>query len=186
MRWLKDSYPQYTIGAWTYGAPRIIHYSPSTLRIGKFCSIADNVSIILGGEHRTDWLTTFPFASKYMRPYFPEAKKVSGHPEPDGDIIIGNDVWIGYGAIILPGSNIHDGAVIGAGAVVRDDIPPYRIAIGSPIKLIKSRFTPAQIKQLLDLKWWDWPIEKIQKNIKLLCSPNITEFLNQEGKVLHA
>jgi chloramphenicol O-acetyltransferase type B len=121
-----------------------------------------------------------------MRPYFPEAKKVSGHPEPDGDIIIGNDVWIGYGAIILPGSNIHDGAVIGAGAVVRDDIPPYRIAIGSPIKLIKSRFTPAQIKQLLDLKWWDWPIEKIQKNIKLLCSPNITEFLNQEGKVLHA
>jgi acetyltransferase-like isoleucine patch superfamily enzyme len=100
---LPEKYKKY-IGEFTYGVPQIFDWQEGArLIIGKFCSIADNVKIFLGGEHRTDWITTFPFSAKEFNDLFPEAKKIKGHPKTKGDVIIGNDVWIGYDAIILSG-----------------------------------------------------------------------------------
>lgn len=158
-----------TIGAFTYGAPDIKHWGEdSTLTIGKFCSIADQVTILIGGEHRTDWATTYPFNS-----LLPEYAWNRGHPKTKGDVMIGNDVWIGTGATILSGVRVGDGAVIGARAVVSKDVPPYTIVAGNPAKAIRRRFSDAVIARLLEIKWWDWPIERIEAAIPLLQSSDM-------------
>jgi acetyltransferase-like isoleucine patch superfamily enzyme len=157
------------IGKHTYGKPRIIRYGTSEIAyIGKFCSIANNVTLILTGNHRTEWITTYPFPSFYYR--WKQVKKIKDHIVSKGDIVIGNDVWIGYGALILPGVTIHDGAVIGAKAVVTKDVEPYTIVAGNPAHVIKKRFSDKEISRLLKLQWWNWPDEKIRKSIPLLCS----------------
>lgn len=158
------------IGDYTYGQENInlIDFGQSTsLKIGKFCSIAADVTIYLGGNHRTDWITTYPFGHIHQD-IFPHHGK--GHPATKGDVIIGNDVWIGRGATILSGVTIGDGAVIGANAVVAKDISPYAIAAGNPAEEKSHRFLFYQRIALLELKWWDWPIEKINENLELLCS----------------
>jgi len=96
-----------------------------------------------------------------------------------GPIIIGSDVWVGYKALILSGVRIGDGAVIGARSVVSKDIPPYAIAVGSPIVIKKYRFSEEVIKELLRIQWWNWPDEKIVKNIKLLLSDDVVEFIRR-------
>ncbi len=160
------------IGDYTYGRPTIIDYGESTvLKIGKYCSIASNVVIFLGGNHRIDWLTTYPFPA--LSNDWPEANDIVGHPSSHGDVIIGNDVWIGYGAVILSGVNISDGAVIGAFSVVTKDIEPYTVVAGNPAKLIKKRFSDDAIETLLKIKWWNWPIREIKRNLSILCSPDI-------------
>jgi acetyltransferase-like isoleucine patch superfamily enzyme len=164
---LKGKY--FSIGDFTYGNPRIFYYGDATkLSIGKFCSIADNVDIFLGGNHRTDWASTYPF--NVLNEYFPNGKAVVGHPASKGDVIIGNDVWIGQGAKILSGVTIGNGAVIGAYAVVAKDVAPYEIVIGNPMRVVRKRFDDATIAKLQQLKWWDWEIEKINQNVPLLCS----------------
>lgn len=128
------------IGDFTYGKPKILYYDASTkLKIGKFCSISDEVTIVLGGNHRYDWVTTYPFSALYKE--WPEASGIIGHPASKGDIVIGNDVWIGFGSIILSGVKIGDGAVIGAGSVVTKDVLPYTIAGGNPAVEIKKDLT---------------------------------------------
>ena len=92
--------------------------------------------------------------------FFKEAKDISGHPHTKGNVIIGNDVWIGYGAKILSGVSIGDGAVVGAGAVVAKNIPPYAVVVGNPAKIIKFRFKPEDVEILLGIQWWNWPLEK--------------------------
>ncbi len=160
------------VGDFTYGNPKIMHWGENArLKIGKFCSIAENVVIFLGGNHRHDWVTTYPFPA--LSQDWPEAKDIVGHPATKGDVIIGNDVWIGYGAVILSGVKIGDGAVIGAMSVVRRDVEPYAIVAGNPAIEIKKRFDEKTIEKLLKLKWWDWSIEKIKKSVKDLCSNNI-------------
>src|SRR5258708_31825760 len=105
------------IGKHIYGKPKIIRYgTPEIASIGKFCSIADNVTFILTGNHRTDWLTTYPFPAFNRR--WNQLKGKKDYVVSKGNIVVGNDVWIGYGALILPGVTIHDGAVIGANSVV--------------------------------------------------------------------
>jgi len=164
------------VGDYTYGSPKILHWGEEAkIKIGKFCSIADEVVIFLGGNHRIDWITTYPFSALSIE--WPEASNIVGHPVTKGDVIIGNDVWIGYGATIMSGITIGDGAVIGARSVVTKNVAPYSIFAGNPAKEIKKRFDDKTIEKLLNLKWWDWSIEKIKKNVRVLCSDNFNEIL---------
>ncbi|MEK8130363.1 CatB-related O-acetyltransferase [Paenibacillus filicis] len=162
-----------SIGEFTYGTPEVRSWGEySHLTIGKFCSIADKVTIFLGGEHRTDWVTTYPF-----NVLIPEFAFIQGHPRTKGNVTIGNDVWIASGATILSGVQVGDGAVIGAGAVVSRDVPPYAIVAGNPAKLVKYRFSDDIIVRLLHIRWWDWPTDRIESAIPLLQSGDIHTFL---------
>lgn len=144
------------------------------LHIGRFCSIADSVSVFLGGNHRSDWGTTYPFGSRSTED-FPcaVASQVSGH----GDVFIGNDVWVGSGATILSGVTIGDGAVIGARAVVGCDVPPYAVVVGNPARVLRLRFDEAQIARLVSLRWWHLSNEEILSLIPLLCSDRIDDLI---------
>jgi len=166
----------YRIGEFTYGRPRVIDFTKDTrLIIGKFCSIAANVKIVLGADHRMDWVSTYPFPA--LVKIWPEADGVKGHPASKGDVVIGNDVWIAEGAVILSGVNIGDGAVIGSQAVVSKDVAPYAVVSGNPARVVKMRFDEDTIKTLLQIQWWNWPMEKIKKNVHLICSQKIDEFI---------
>lgn len=140
------------------------------VKVGSFCSIADNVTIFIGGNHRTDWVTTYPFGHINQN-VFPWHGK--GHPATKGDVVIGNDVWIGSGSTILSGIRIGDGAVIAANSVVVKDIPAYAIVGGNPAKVLKMRFSRKQIDKLLQNPWWELLDSRINDLIPLLCSNDI-------------
>lgn len=170
----------YEIGDFTYGEPRVLTWGEeTTLKIGKFCSIADGVFILLGGNHRVDWVTTYPFSA--LPNDWPEAADITGHPSSNGDVIIGSDVWIGHQAIILSGVSIGDGAVVGARAVVTRNVPPYAIVVGNPATMVRKRFDDATIRELQRVKWWDWSIEKIRLNVHVLMSPNTRKIIDLAG-----
>lgn len=175
---LAHRYPQYQIGPGTYGDLKIRFHEGASLKIGAYTSIASNVRVFLGGEHRTDWVTTYPFNI-----YNKNAMSIEGHPKSKGNVEIGNDVWIGTDAIILSGVKIGDGAVIGAGAVVARDVPPYAIAVGNPARIIKLRFSDEVIDKLLSIQWWNWPSAQIEKAIPDLLSQNIEQFIQNSIKV---
>lgn len=149
----------------------------STLKIGKFCSIADGVTIFLGGNHRIDWITTYPF--NVLNNDFPNASSVIGHPSTKGDVIIGNDVWIGKGASIMSGVSVGDGAVIAANSTITKNVSPYEIVGGNPAKHIRFRFPDNTIQKLLQIKWWDWEIELINRKVKTLCASDVEEFIRE-------
>jgi acetyltransferase-like isoleucine patch superfamily enzyme len=177
----RDALGQYgfKIGAFSYGVPTVWWWhEPATLVIGKFCSFANAVEILLGGNHRTDWVTTYPFANIS---HWPEAAHIKGHPATNGDVIIGNDVWIGYKATILSGVTIGDGAVIGAYAMVTRNVPAYAIVAGNPARTIRMRFPDHIIQQLLKVRWWDWDLERIRRSIPLLMQSDISKFLEECG-----
>jgi virginiamycin A acetyltransferase len=128
------------------------------LIIGKFCQIAHGVKFIMNGAiHKFDGITSYPFG------VFDGANHIDSEPSPKGDTIIGNDVWIGYEATIMPGVKIGDGAIIGAKALVNKDVEPYSIVGGVPAKLIRKRFADETIQFLLELKWWDQDIKTIME-----------------------
>ena len=171
---IQDKYPQFEIGRHTYGEPQIRSWQEGpTVKIGAFCSIADRSQIFIGGEHRVDWITTYPFSA-----FWPEARHIKGHPRIRGDVIIGNDVWIGSDAMILSGCTIGDGAVVAAGAVVTKDVPPYCISAGNPAKVIRKRFSDDIIEQLLDLAWWSWEDSKIAEFLPLLLADDAGAFID--------
>lgn len=166
----------YKIGLYTYGKPTVYDWGDGGgLIIGKYTSIADDVNILLGGNHRTDWVTTYPFSA--LTEYWLEGAGITGHPTSKGDVIIGNDVWIGNGATLLSGIKIGNGAVIAARAVVVRDVEPYTIVGGNPSRVLKKRFSNKITKELQRIQWWDWSEKKIRENIPLLCSVNIKEFI---------
>lgn len=136
------------------------------LKIGKFCSIACGTKFLFNSaNHALDSLSTYPFPLFFEEWNF-EREKVTDAWDNRGDIVIGNDVWIGYEAVILSGVTIGDGAIIGTRAVVTKDVPPYTIVGGVPAKPIRKRFDEKVIKELLKIKWWDWTEEKIARNIE--------------------
>jgi len=160
---------KYTVGRGTYGEPKIEHWGESTtLKVGNFCSISSGVRIFLGGNHRNDWITTYPFSV-----FRDSAKHIEGHPSSRGDVIIGNDVWIGVGAVILSGVKIGNGVVIGASAVVAKDIPPYCVAVGNPAKIVKTRFKQEEIEVLEGLNWWYWTDDKLDASMDFLLSGDV-------------
>lgn len=170
---IHEMYPEYSIGRGTYGAPSIRSLGEgSTLKMGSFCSISSGVQIFLGGEHRTDWVTTYPFNIMWKAGHM-----IKGHPGTKGDVIIGNDVWIGAEAIILSGVTIGDGAAIAARSVVTRDIPPYTIAGGNPARMIRKRFDENTIQRLLSVRWWDWDDALIESYLPMLLNNDIQGFL---------
>ena len=169
-------YIHMSYGKHVYGVPLIWNdTSNANLYIGNFCSISQNVKILLGGNHRTDWVTTYPFGH-INKDIFNKFDGI-GHPSTKGDDIIGNDVWIGEGVKIMSGVTIGDGAVIANNSHVVKNIEPYSIVGGNPAKFIKYRFTSEQIEKLLQIKWWYWNDEKINEFTPLLCNNNIDEFI---------
>ncbi len=146
------------------------------LIIGKFCMIASDVKFIMNGaNHLTKALTTYPFA--IFGHGWENAMEGKQYPQK-GNINIGNDVWIGYNTTIMAGVTIGDGAIIAANSTVIKDVEAYSITGGNPAKEIKKRFPEDTVKRLLQLKWWDWEIEKITENLKYLTGNNIDQLEN--------
>lgn len=141
------------------------------LIIGKFCMIASDVKFIMNGaNHLTNALTAYPFA--IFGNGWELAMADKAYPDK-GDIIIGNDVWIGYNATILAGVTIGDGAIVAANATVVKDVEPYAIVGGNPAKVIRMLFPEEKIAKLLELQWWNWDIEKITRNVQKLTGTEI-------------
>ncbi|MEL7424005.1 MAG: CatB-related O-acetyltransferase [Bacteroidota bacterium] len=153
----------------------LFDFTGDKLIIGKFCMIASDVTFIMNGaNHLSDAISTYPFA--IFGADWANAMEGKEYPVK-GDTTVGNDVWIGYGATIMPGVTIGDGAIIATKAVVTKDVAPYSIVGGNPAQEIRKRFPDDTIKMLLDICWWDWSIEKITKHVQLLTSNNIDALL---------
>lgn len=136
------------------------------LIIGKFVAIAQGAQFIMNGaNHAMDGFSTYPFASFGFGEGAAIDRQAGTHK---GDIRIGNDVWIGREAVILPGVTIGDGAIIGARAVVSRDVPAYSVVTGNPARIVKRRFDEATVEALLAIRWWDWPAETILRHVDLI------------------
>ena len=172
-----------SVGRATYGVKHLTLHSwgeGSKLHVGSFCSLARDIQVYLGGGHRTDWITTFPFGHIRLG-RFPNGlvNGAEGHPASKGDVRIGNDVWIGDGAVLMSGITIADGCVIGARSVCARDTEPYGVYAGNPARKIRSRFEPHVIAQLLSLEWWNWPDDLIDEGVPLLQSEPTEGVLGQ-------
>lgn len=181
--------PNIIVGEFTYIADSAFqrhvthHYefNGDRLIIGRFCQIAAGVEFVMNGaNHQMNSVSTYPFFT--MEGWDATLPSPSDMPLK-GDTVIGNDVWIGQNAVILPGIHIGDGAIIGTSSVVSKDIPPYWIAAGNPVRLIRPRFDDEMIQLLLDFRWWDRPTEEIKKLVPLLTSGD-TETVRNEIKQL--
>ena len=181
--------PNIVVGDFTYIADSQFeqhvshHYDfiGDKLIIGKFCQIAAGVEFIMNGaNHQMNAVSTFPF---YTLEGWNMAPPAMEDLPIKGDTVIGNDVWIGQNAVILPGVHIGDGAIIGANSVVGSDITPYTIAVGNPARKIRQRFDDELIALLLKLKWWDKPVEEIDALIPILTNSNLDEVKIQIRKL---
>ncbi|MCL4161761.1 UNVERIFIED_CONTAM: hypothetical protein GTU68_026348, partial [Idotea baltica] len=145
------------------------------LIIGKFCMIASDVIFIMNGaNHLSRSVSSYPFA--IFGKDWQHAMNGKSYPSK-GDTIIGNDVWVGYQATIMPGITIGDGAIIASHSVVTKNVAPYTVVGGNPATLIRKRFSEVEIKRLLTLKWWDWPIEKITAQVEQLTGDDLAGFV---------
>lgn len=179
--------PSITIGAYTtyddfvrdprdFQKNNVLYHYPvnhERLTIGKFCSIACGAKFLFNSaNHALGSLSTYPFPIFFEEWGLP-VEDVSRAWDNKGDIVVGSDVWIGYEAVILAGVTIGDGAIIGARAVVAGDVPPYTIVGGVPARPIRKRFSGDVIEALLELRWWDWPLERIAANLEAIQSGDI-------------
>ena len=165
-------------GIYTYGNPTIKWTNKDAkLNIGKYCSIAADVTIYLGNGfgHDVAFVSTYPFGFIHQS-VFPNVNNNSRNTK--GDVLIGHDVWIGENVVIMSGLTIGNGAVIANNSHVIKDVEPYTIVGGNPAKKIKYRFTKKQIAALEKIQWWNWPEDKINTSMNLLCSSNVDTFLD--------
>ncbi len=169
-----------SIEEYTYGKEHIVARSwgeGTTYSIGKFCSIADNVTLFLGGNHHAEWISTYPFFVFYPENNINNVSTVT----TKGNITIENDVWIGSNVTIMSGVTIGNGAVIAAYSVVTKDVPSYAVVAGNPAVIKKYRFDEKIVEALNKICWWDWPIEKIKLEIPRLCSDDVAGFIREHG-----
>ena len=155
----------------------LYHYpiNRDRLIIGKFCSIACGAKFLFNSaNHTLSSLSTYPFPL-FFEEWGLEKRNVAASWDNKGDIVLGNDVWIGYEAVIMAGVTIGDGAIIGARAVVTKDVPPYTVAGGIPAKPIKKRYPEETIAALSELKWWDWPENRIAQNLHAIQAGQLNE-----------
>jgi len=176
-------HPRIEVGAYSYAsahhppadwaaqlAPYTYPFSPEKLVIGRFCQIADGALFVTASaDHRHDGHSTYPFA--IFGGGMPEGRP--SLPGPGPDTVIGHDVWIGTRATILPGARIGSGCIIGAGAVVAGTVPPYSLVAGNPARVIRPRFAARTIARLLDIAWWDWPIDRILAAEAAICGADL-------------
>lgn len=162
--------PDNTIGDWTYGNPMVGRaYGGCKLEIGKFCSIGQGVQILFWGKHSMVDITRYPFNMLHQQGWKPvQCTEVLGE-----DVKIGNDIWIANNVTIHQGTVIGDGAVIGAHSVVKTIVEPYTLYVGNPAKRVRTLFPGVQIAKLLEMQWWNWPIEKIKEHLAIISSPNV-------------
>jgi virginiamycin A acetyltransferase len=159
----------------TYWLNTAFDFIGDKLIIGKFCMIASDVKFIMNGaNHLTNAISSYPFA--IFGEYWASAMDGKSYPNK-GNTEIGNDVWIGFNATIMPGIKIGDGAIIASNATVTKDVEAYSIVGGNPAKEIKKRFTKEQTEKLIEIKWWDWDLEKITANVQKLTSGDIDNLL---------
>jgi len=167
------------IGAHTYGS--IVLVGGGNVKVGKFCSIANEVYAEFAPDHRTDWISTYPFMAPELLTYVGKQwnidPPISGHPTYRLNIDIGNDVWIGQKVTLLGGTRVGDGAIIGMHSVVAGEVPPYTIVAGNSAEVKKLRFPQEAIDRVLVLRWWDWPDELIERIIPHLCNTDVWKFL---------
>ncbi len=163
------------VGVGTYGIPKVelFAYDNTRLVIGSYTSIAKAVTFILGGNHPLDRVTTYPL--RIMR-RLPGAGQ-DGYPSSKGDVRVGSDVWIAYGATILSGVHIGNGAVVSARSVVASDVPDYGVVGGNPAKLIRYRFDPEVRLALLQISWWSWPDWVVDSAAPHLAGNDIASFI---------
>lgn len=169
------------VGDYTYGCPNVSWWGEhAKLKIGRYCSIASEVTVLLGGNHRSDWVSTYPFNTVEG---WHEAADIRGQPSTNGDVVIGNDVWLGQGCTILSGVTIGDGAIVGTEALVTRDVPSYSVVGGNPAKLIRMRFSEPVIKRLQAACWWNWPEARLREALPLLMSNEVERFLTLHAGV---
>jgi virginiamycin A acetyltransferase len=143
-------------------------YGPERLTIGRYCALAAGVRFLMAGaNHPTGGVSTFPFAIFGGEWRERTVDLIYGLPSR-GDTVVGNDVWIGYEAIIMPGVTIGDGAIVASGALVTKDVPPYGIVGGNPARLLRTRFDEADVERLLQAAWWDWPVELVTEHARTI------------------
>jgi acetyltransferase-like isoleucine patch superfamily enzyme len=165
-------------GDYTYGRCNVLDWGdPYTLNVGKFCSLAANITVYTSGNHRSNWVTTYPFGH-HLTDIF-HRKLGESACVSNGNVNIGNDVWIGNNVTIMSGITVGDGSIIAANSHVVKNIEPYSIVGGNPARLIRYRFSHEQISKLLEIQWWNWSVEKINQNMSLLCNENIDEFIKK-------
>ena len=162
----------------------LYHYSFSKdkLIIGKFCALARGTKFIMNGaNHKISGFSTYPFQifGNGWEKVTPQENELPFK----GDTVIGNDVWIGYESLIMPGVKIGDGAIIAANSVVVNDVPPYTIVGGNPAKVIKQRFDDETVKKLLEIAWWDWDTKKISLNLEKIVDNNIDELISLKNNL---
>jgi acetyltransferase-like isoleucine patch superfamily enzyme len=167
------------LGRHTYGQPKVWMSRGSECKvvIGNFCSIAPGVQCVAGGIHPAAWISTYPFRIRWGLAGAYE----DGMPATQGDIVIGSDVWIGTDAMILSGVQIGHGAIVAARSVVTRSVPPYAVVAGVPARVVKHRFEADVVARLLQMAWWDWSDDQIQKAVPLLSSGEVDRFLREYG-----
>jgi acetyltransferase-like isoleucine patch superfamily enzyme len=167
-----------TYGAWSYGIPtiRTFDHDNTCLKVGHYSSIGS--TILLGGEHAADRVTTFPHRICMDM----EGAGEDGFPVTTGDTVIGSDVWACYGSMLLSGVNVGDGAILAGGAMIVKDVPPFAIVGGNPAKVLKYRFSEPEIEAMLELRWWDWPDDEVRKAVPLLADKDASAFIEYARK----
>ena len=161
------------LGTESYGISSIYTFTHDSTRlhIGNYSSVG--CTILLGGEHAHDMVTTYPHRILWGM----EGAGEDGFPTKTGDTLVGSDVWAAYGATLLSGVHVGDGAIVANGALVTKDVPPFAVVGGCPAKVIRYRFSDEQIQALLDIRWWDWPPDEVRAAVPYLASRDIAAFI---------